>query len=319
MYESTAPRLYAPLKIPKEMQSRLILGAFDLDISGGNALDSASEFEKLPRNTGAIYWAAKESEGHRIVVQDAPMSWQGNVYELYLLDPAVQKATFLSNLQKDSANLPYQPIISMAWRPPLVFQRDKQGTKWFIDVGHPAEALGDWKVYTSRTGSPVCTIAFRAGAENPANLLPKQVLALSRKLDEVLGPGRDEGTLQPTAGIRVAARHLMANAALRPWALSDGDVYNSRDEVDAGLAEWAKANQSRRRLHDEIQTIYPAAEQSLATYYANTYGLQPQKSQLVARWVLDLMFRSYFVFSSEKAGLRKTTPRTNPWTSERAS
>ena len=318
MYESTASRLYAPLKVPKDMQSRLILGAYDLDISGGNALDSSSEFEKLPQSSGAIYWATKESDGHRIVVQDAPLSWQGDVYELYLLDPAVKKATFQANLQKDSASLPYQPVITMAWRPPLVFQRDKQGSKWFIDVGHPADVLGDWKVYTSREAHPVCTIAFHPGEGSAAGLLPKQVTALSRKLNEVLGPGNDEGTLQPTARIRIAAGHLLANAALRPWALSDGDVYNTRDEADAGLAEWAKANQSRRRLYDEIQKIYPAAEQALAEYYATTYGLQQQKSQQVAKWVIDLVYRSYFVFSSENARLRQPAPRTNPWTSERS-
>lgn len=310
MYESNAPRLYAPLKIPKEMQSRLILGAFDLDISGGNALDNSPEFEKLSRERGAIYWAAKASDGRRIVVEDIPMGWQGDTYDLYLLESSVSKAGFQNN---GSANRPYQPVIAMAWRPPLVFQQDKQGTKWFIDVGHPADALNDWNVYTSKEGRPICTIAFHPGATNAADLLPKQVKALTKKLDEVLGPGHDEGTLQPTAGIRIAAQHLMSNAALRPWALSDGAAHNSRGEVDKGLEGWANANAARRRLYDEIQKAYPAAEQSLAAYYAGAYGLQAQKSQEVAKWTLDLMYRSYFVFPSEEARNRDRNARTNPW------
>jgi len=47
MYASAAPRLFAPLEIPKEMQSRLILGASELDISGGEALENGPEFDKL--------------------------------------------------------------------------------------------------------------------------------------------------------------------------------------------------------------------------------------------------------------------------------
>ena len=302
MYESTAPRLYAPLSVPKGMESRLILGASDLDISGGDALTNSPEFEKLPRGSGAIYWAAKPSEGHRIVVQDMPMSWQGNTYDLYLLDPAAQKA---SSLEK--------PIIAQAWRPPLVFQRDKQGTKWFIDVGHPAIALGDWNVYTAKEGRPVCTISFHPGAENPADLLPKQLLAFTRRLDEVLGPGNNEGTLQPTAGIRIAAQHLLANAALRPWALADTDAYNSRSEVDKGLEQWAKSNRARRRLYDEITKTYPAAEQSLAEYYEKAYRLPAQKSREVASWTLGLIFRSYFVFPNEEGRRQDRNTRTNPW------
>ena len=309
MYASAAPRLFAPLEIPKGMQSRLILGASELDISGGEALENGPEFDKLPQESGAIYWAATVSEGRRIVVKDQRMGWQGDVYDLYLLEPGVQQAGFLANIRKNPDNHAYKPVIEMAWRPPLVFQSIRQGTKWFIDVGHPADILGNWKVYTAQAGRPVCSITFHADGATPAELLPQAVANLARKLDEVLGPGNDEGTLQPTARIRLGAQHLMANAALRPWALSEADAYNSRREVDSGLVEWAKGNHARSRLYEEIRKAYPAAEKSLAAYYATAYGLQGQKSEEVAKWALDLMFRSYFVFSRQE----DRSHQPNPW------
>jgi len=110
-------------------------------------------------------------------------------------------------------------------------------------------------------------------------LLPQPVSNLARKLDEALGPGNDEGTLQPTAWIRLGVQHLMANAALRPWALSEADAYHTSREVDSGLVGWAKGNHARSRLYDEIRKAYPAAEKSLAANYATAYGVQCQKSE----------------------------------------
>jgi hypothetical protein len=313
MYASAAPRLFAPLEIPKEMQSRLILGASERDISGGDVLENGPEFEKLPRETGAIYWATKADGSRRIVLENQRMGWRGDVYDLYLLEPSVRKTDFLGNIHKESGDKPYQPVIAMAWRPPLVFQDNQQGTKWVIDVGHPAEVLGGWKVYAAQSLRPVCSIAFHAEGATSSELLPQPVNNLARKLDEALGPGNDEGTLQPTAWIRLGAQHLMANAALRPWALSEADAYNTRQEVDSGLVGWAKGNHARSRLYEEIRKAYPAAEKSLAAYYAIAYGLQGRKSEEVAKWALDLMFRSYFVFPRQEDRLQDRSAQTNPW------
>ena len=313
MYESTAQRLYAPLKIPKEMQSRLILGASELDISGGDALQSTAEFEKLPQDTRNIYWSREAKGELRIVVREIPVGWRGDMYSLYLLDKTVKKETFLSNIDTTPNSSPYQPVVSETWRPPLVFQHDERGMQWFVDVGQPFQILAAWNVFASKEKRAICTIAFHPPARAPIGLLPKPVVALTRKLDEALGPGNDEGTLQQTARTRLHAQHVLANAALRPWALSDGDAYNSRSEVDCGLDDWANVNRSRRHLHNEIRKTYPVAEQSLATYYARAYSLQPQKAQEVAAWVLDLIFRSYFVFSNGGNYFRYDGVRTNPW------
>ena len=168
-------------------------------------------------------------------------------------------------------------------------------------------------MYSSAERREICTIAFSPPGKDVAGRLPHAVTRLARKLDEALGPGNDEGTLQPTARTRLDAKHVLANAALRPWAFVDGNAYNSRSEVDAGLENWAKINKTRRRLYDEILNEYPAAERSLAAYYASAYGLQPKMAQKAAAWVLDLVFRSFFVFSNGQNYFRYDGVRTNPW------
>lgn len=313
MFQSTAQRLYAPLLVPTSLRSTLVLGASELDISGGDALTSSDDFERLPQDIGNIYWAKEANNALRVVVREIPVGWRGNMYDLYLLDTEVSKDDFLNSINSATGSSRHQPVVSDSWRPPLVFQHPQLKAKWFIDVGQPFQILSDWRVYSSKGRRAICTIAFSPHGDDATGLLPRPVRTLARKLDEALGPGIDEGTLQPTARTRLDAKHVLANAALRPWALVDRNAYNSRSEVDAGLENWANANSSRRRLYSEILKEYPAAERSLATYYSSAYGLQPQKAQEAAAWVLDLVFRSFFVFSNGQNYFRYDGVRTNPW------
>lgn len=313
MFQSTAQRLYAPLSIPADLQSTLILGASELDISNGNVLTSTDDFEKLPQDSRNIYWAKETNGALRVVVREIPFGWRGDMYDVYLLDAAMSKDDFLSGIALTNDGIRYQPTVSDNWRPPLVFQLPQTKAKWFIDVGQPFQTLGDWHVYSSKEKRAICAITFSAHGKDAVGQLPGPVKTLARKLDEALGPGNDEGTLQPTARTRLDAKHVLANATLRPWALVDGDAYNSRSEVDVGLEDWAKVNSSRRRLYGEILKEYPVAEHSLATYYANAYGLRPKKAQEAAAWVLDLIFRSFFVFSNGQDYFRYDGVRTNPW------
>jgi hypothetical protein len=313
MFQSTAQRLYAPLVIPAGLQSTLVLGAIELDISGGDALTSTDDFERLPQGHRNIYWAKETNGSTRVVVNEVEFNWQGDTYSLFLLDAAVAKDDFIKSIHAAPGSATYRPVVSDTWRPPLVFQSIRDKTKWFIDVGEPFEIFPDWRVYSSAEKHEICTIAFSPLGKDKAWRLPHAVTSLTRKLDEALGPGNDEGTLHPTARRRLDAKHVLANAALRPWALVDGNAYNSLSEVNAGLEDWAKTNKSRRRLYNEILKEYPAAERSLAAYYASAYGLQPNMAQEAAAWVLDLIFRSFFVFSNGQNYFRYDGVRTNPW------
>lgn len=313
MFQSPAQRLYAPLTIPKSFRNTLVLGAYELDISGGNALTSTEDFEKIPYSNRNIYWAKETNGALRVVVRELAHGWHGDKYDLYLLEAAVTKDDFLNNMISSARSAAYQPVVSDTWRPPLVFQNPQHKEKWFIDVGQPYQILSDWRVYSSKKRHAICTIAFSPPGNDVAEPLPRPVRKFARKLDEALGPGNDEGTLQQTARTRLDTKHVLANAALRPWALVDGDAYNSRSEVDAGLKAWAKVNGSRRRLYSEILREYPAAKQSLAAYYAREFGLPPQKAQKAAAWSLDLVFRSFFVFPNGSDYFRYNGVTTNPW------
>jgi hypothetical protein len=134
MYYSTAQRLFAPLTIPTDLHSTLVLGASELDISGGDALTSTEDFEKLPHDRRHVYWAKETNGGLRVVVHEIIMNWQGDWYRLYLLDPAVKKEDFLNSVRSDTAESLYQPVISETWRPPLVFKHHQLKAKWFIYV-----------------------------------------------------------------------------------------------------------------------------------------------------------------------------------------
>lgn len=308
MFRSNAIRLYAPLVIPDGMRSTMVLGAEDTDISGGDALYATDEFERLIWNLRSVYWAKDPDAGKRLVVAERSLGWRGDMYFLYQLDETIDSSTFLNAMKSETAERSFEAIIAQSWRPPLVFSLPDNGGKWFIDVGQPFEVLSDWRVYKAGASEPACTMVFRDPPNNPHGRLPVAVRKLAGQLDEALGPGMDEGTLQPTANIRGKTQHILASAALRPWALSWSDAYNSREEVEAGLEAWAEINNSRARLRSEIGRTYPEAQHALATYYVKNFKLSPRQADEVSAWVTDLLFRSYFVFPGGAA-----SDAANPW------
>lgn len=313
IFQSQAQRLYAPLTLPEDLQSNLILGSTKYDISEGDAIESTTDFEKSYNDICNIYWTNQKDNKLRIAITETARGWRGDTYRLYLLDFTITKEEFIKNINLPANSTSYQPVIGESWRPPLVFQDDQRKSTWFIDVGQPYEVLSNWRIYSSQKRLPICTIAFIPMGSDPMRALPKPVRRIVQKLDEALGPGKDEGTLQPTARIRLNANHILANAALRPWALHYDDAYNSRIEVDAGLKEWAKLNKSRHHLYNEILKSYPAAERSLVAYYTSVYKLQPKKSEETASWILDLIYRSFFVFSKNDKFSFSEGTINNPW------
>jgi len=98
------------------------------------------------------------------------------------------------------------------------------------------------------------------------DLLPSPVRKLAGLLDETLGSGQNEGTLQPTARQRIAVGHTWANIAVRPWVVQKS-AYNTRAEVDANLKKWALGVKSFYKLYLEINRQYPIAEAALEKYY----------------------------------------------------
>lgn len=300
MFKSATPRVYAPLQIPSSMASELVLGAAEMDISGGGALTTAGGFEKLPNHGGrSVYWETQSKAPVRIVLREIGRGWRGDQYSLYLPDAGSSKSEVLHALESpDRGSSPYDNPIVEEWRPPLVFRSRSDGGKWFIAIGQPFVALDEWRVYGVRSGrySQLCTIAFRPAVKRMEFLLPARVRELVRLLDQTIGPGRDEGTLQQTAWLRNSVQHIIANTVLRPWAVSSSDAYNSRAEVDAGLRAWA-VNRPRFRIRRQILRAYTLAERDLEVNYRTTLGMQNAQARAEATRVLDILFRSHYVFA----------------------
>lgn len=320
MFNSKASRLYAPLRIPEEMNSEMVLGSSALDISGGAALDaSEDQFERVSQlgedTARSVYWGKHARIGVRIAVKERSVGWRGDMYSLYLLDANVEKSEFLKDAQEGYGRSRYSALVEGTWRPPLVFVMNSNKKLWFVTVGEPYQVLANWTIYKETISGfkQGCVIRFRPKGANAMTLLPRSVQKLAHLLDKTIGPGNDEGTLQPTTQLRIQAQHVWANAALRPWALSDSDTYNSTDEVKGGLIAWSHNGPSYRRIHEEILRTYPLAENALGNHYMRQFHLPKNKANSLAKWVLDIAFRANYTFSNGQDYFRYDNVNTNPW------
>jgi hypothetical protein len=291
------------------------------DISGGDsAAANPRIFEVIPRldiGNRSIYWAKHADSGGRVVVTTIPRGWRGDEYSVYLLDAQIAPSEFQESFEEGyGESRVYKSLIGSAWRPPLIFTPPGDGPLWIVYLGEPYSILGDWIVYSATKDTPSCSIGFHPEFADAADLLPAAVRSWARALGKTIGPGEDEGTLQPTARLRLGIQHALATAAVRPWALSEADIYNSRAEVDAGLKEWSRQGQSFAREYETIQDGYPSATRALTEYYAQRFQLANAKAHEQAEWVMDILYRAHFVFHSDESYFRYDNVNTNPWPHE---
>lgn len=304
IFASSAKHLYVPLQIPEAWHSHPVLGATEPDISAGDALQATDDFEKIPQAIRSVYWARQAQHGRRLVVTETARGWRGDTYSVHMLDEPVRPDDFMRSGGAE-------PIIDSAWRPPAVFRSSLTGALWLIDVGQPFDIWPAWRVFVPPERTPVCRVQFRDPLKDPAEFLPEAVRALLPFLDEAIGPGLDEGTLQQTARLRLHVRHVLANAALRPWAVSEADAYNTRETVNAGLEAWALQSPEQAEMHRTLRAGQPGAEQALAGYYATRFALPVGQADALAAWMLDIVFRAHFVFPRSVASQVPGSP--NPW------
>lgn len=307
-FNSKSSRLYAPLTVPADLSSRMVLGASDLDISGGHAVEANEEqFENLQQlnehPNRNIYWGKHTDYGTRIVLKESSAGWRGDEYSLYLVNANVQQDDFLKSSQESYNKSKYKPLLGNMMRPPLIFFSKTQ-KMWFIEVGETQKILSDWDVYkaTPNGFEKTCTIKFLPVGKNAMDLLPKKVRNFAYLVSQTIGTDDNN-----------KAKHVWANATVRPWALSDSDTYNSSDEVKDGLLSWSKGSASFRRVYKEIMQSYPLVESSLANYYMRQFNLSKNQANTLAKWALDIAFRSNYTFSNGQDYFRYDNVNTNPW------
>ena len=324
MYASTSAYVYAPLQLPDHLASTMILGAKDVDISGGDALaDDTDHFESPlgDQNTPSnpkIHWGKDATPAGRIVLTSESAGWRGDMYSLYVLNYDVTPEQFRADVDESNPQHQFTPLVDRSWRTPLVFWSKITRKPWVIVVDEPYEQLGQWKVILADNNSyqSACLIKFWPfqGQTRAPRVLPKVVREFASLLDQAIGYSPEQGTLQPTARLRTDSQHIWRNVAYRPWALSDRDAYNSKQQVDDGLLQWSHTGPSYARMYALIQRIHPLAEAALSTYYETEFKVPHNHAKQDAHWVIDLAYRSNFVFSG---GTPSFVPRerafSNPW------
>jgi hypothetical protein len=301
-FDSSAPKLSdaAPMILIDKQATSGILLAPDGDNGedGGFIVDeTAIERVNIGGMLRAIFLQGDPVGGFRFVVTQQKMNWQGDWYGLYLADAALDAgklADLLAPEKVEAAKI----VFDRAWQRPWLVRDLETGQIVGIDTQHPAEFLADWIVYKTAAGAvtPACHIAFRPPVERAAELLPAGPLrALAALLDAIVGvPSRDEGTLQPTARIRIAARQAWANAALRPRSMAE--PYNSAGEVERGLKTWSRRSRVFAAQYRRMNALYPRALAALTAHYRTALGKSPLEAATLARQSLDRAIGAHFVF-----------------------
>ena len=307
-FESTATKVgdAAPVILKDKKPDFGIVLAPDVHNPDGDEMivdDSAIQQEKGGAFR-AVFLQKAPVDGFRFVVTQQKMNWQGDFFGLYLVDATLdadKTADLLASEKKAGVKMALRDVFTDSWRGPWLIRDPRTQEVVAIDIQHPADFLADWIVYRNVMGTPerACRIAFRPPAKRASDLLPAGALReLAALLDDVLGvPAQDEGTLQPTARIRAAARQAWANAALRPWALEE--PYNSKNEIADGLREWTKRSPVYRARYRRLQALLPRAESELAAHYRKMIRKSPQEAARLAKQALDRAIGAHFVFGKK--------------------
>ena len=300
-FESSAPKLSdaAPLFLIDKLAAGILLAP-----DGANGEDAsfvvdetAIERVKAGGVVKEMFLQSAPVDGVRFVVTQQKMNWQGDWYGLYLADAALDTgklADLLAPEKVEAAKI----VFDRAWQRPWLVRDPETRQIVGIDTQHPAGFLDDWIVYKTSSGTvtPACHIAFRPPAEEVRVLLPAGPLRdLVALLDQIVGvPSRDEGTLQPTARIRIAAAQAWANAALRPWAMAA--PYNSAREIERGLKAWSRRSPVFAAQYRRMHALHPRALAALTAHYRAALKKPPAEAAVLAKQALDRAVAAHFVF-----------------------
>jgi hypothetical protein len=311
MFSYNENYLYAPFTPPAGSGDTLVLRREQLDVSSGNALiHDDGVFERVNHRFGRSFWQRTPQDGKRLVVDVQPYGWRGDQYIVYSLPVSTPRTVFdVDNFHRPDITF----LVEDSWQPPAVL-RNAEEALWLISFD--SYALAPWRIDLagSNATEPACTIQFRPEGRNAFDLLPADVLLFAVQIDETLGDGRNEGTLNQTGRDRSRMQHIWANAIYRPWAVAETS-YGSRAEVDAGMRRWARQAPSFRAHYDAMTAQYPRAEAALALHYEREFGLTTEQAQTTAAYVINAAYTASYTFHRDDFRPPARTP--NPWPQDR--
>ncbi|MBC7997801.1 MAG: hypothetical protein IAF58_07655 [Leptolyngbya sp.] len=249
----------------------------------------------------ASFLQIKAVDGNRFALRQKPMNWQGDWFDVYLVNSRDDTTKIFDTLSLEdlySKSLPgYKMVSCDAWQKPWLLRNVKNEHVLFIDTGHPAEYLCEWIVTVpSKTGSPseLCKIQFCPRSEKIVRLVPQGALRnLAVLLDKIIGiPKESEGSTQATPRLRLSVAHTWGNVLYRPWAVAEPSL--SRIEVDALLKTWSRGSKIYAAQYAQIKPTYESAKLQLANYYEHNFGKSKREAQAMSSKILDRTYRTHF-------------------------
>jgi hypothetical protein len=265
--------------------------------------------------SGIIYWERQPTFGKRIVLRESTEKFTGKTHDLFVIASNAPAEEVLTELRTFSHESPFQQLMEESLVPPYIFRDQRAARTWFINRGDYFDFLPDWEVSVAGPDGIKlrCKVLFRPAVKKASDLLPKPVQVLAHLLDQTLGPGNNEGMLHATFRLRALAGQNWANVAMRPWISGRAyGAYNSRAQVDAELASWAKQGSSYRKVYRAIQRQYPLAVDALAEHYQKRFHRPGPESKKLAAYLMNYAFRANYVFHSDEQSDERKEPKS-PW------
>ncbi len=308
---------------PSTLHSRFVVDdATFADATPNGPQPADPTFERLgvpTAPTREMLWERSDAAPWRWVVTRDTWSWRGDQFGLFAVDSATSQESFLAERTAHDEAKPRSDLrvttVFESWQQPYILRSDEDMTLWAIEVGESWQMFGGWKIFVRGEHGPLspCSVSFGLEQDQSAlPLLPSELTQLEALLLDALGPGTGEGTLHPTLRIQNDVRHTWANIALRPWSLPQ--PYNTRDEIEAGLAEWASQDADQRAELARIHALVPLSERALAAYYRRVFGASAQQARHSATHAIDVAVRMHFAFHSDRAQASGGSPaEPNPW------
>ncbi|MEO7505521.1 MAG: hypothetical protein ABIT69_10105 [Sphingomicrobium sp.] len=293
-FNATGDTLLWPIAKPANPDIRIAIAQNGLDISAGHGVDAdPALFDTVSREpTKIVFVQRRATGGGRMILVETGYGWRGDFYEVLLAEPAETAEQAITRLRQS----PGTSAIDAGLTPPLIFHSRRANAMWLIDRGQRFEPLHEWTVMVPTGGKLARLCQIRFGTSDGLALLPRPVRRLAALLDEALGPGADEGTLQQTARRRIMVAQGWANAASRPWAVTGNPYAQSVATIDQGLASWSRHNIKRTQVVTSIHALRRPAERALGDYLARRFSGRAGAPRSDAHAIIERMSRSYFAF-----------------------
>lgn len=270
-----------------------------------------SSFDVEPDCPRAMFWQKDAVDGHRFLIGQRKMNWEGDWYDLCSVrsDMPVEKFHDFIAALSDKGQTQLKKvdqgyvIYCNYWQRPWLFYN--KTSKLVMAVDPKAswsqsnnKVLSDWAIYVpdSKLGARcIGTISFCPTGRG-ISLLPKGSLReLSVLLDKIIGiPSQDEGTFRATPRLRSKAANAWCNLMLRPWAIEE--PRNSAMDIETGLKKWAKGSPVYKQQYAQLKVLYPKALDALTVYYQSYFHKSPNDARKLATKSLDLAYRNNFSF-----------------------